>query len=64
MASTAEESLNNNLSDYSPIILIKAQWCKVINPTKWSNILKQFVGKSWRIAWVCMTILLGWHLNG
>ena len=25
MASTAEESVNNNFSDYSPIILIKAQ---------------------------------------
>ena len=38
---------------------------KWINPlsdkrTKWSNILKQFVGNSRRIVWVCLTILWGW----
>ena len=27
------------------------------NPIKWSNILKQFVGKSVRIVWVCLTFL-------
>ena len=27
------------------------------NPTKWSNILKQFVSNSRRIVWVCLTIL-------
>ena len=34
------------------------------NPTKWSNILKQFVGKRRRIFWVCLTILWGWRLKG
>ena len=34
------------------------------NPTKWSNTLKQFVGKTWRIVWVCSTILWCWHLKG
>ena len=29
------------------------------NPTKWSNTLKQLVGKSQRIVWVCLTILWG-----
>ena len=29
------------------------------NPTKWSNTLKQFVGNSWRIVWVGLTILWG-----
>ena len=33
------------------------------NPTKWSNTLKKFVGKSWRIAWVCLIILWGWRLK-
>ena len=28
-----------------------------VNPTKWSNILKESVGKSRRIVWVCLTIL-------
>ena len=28
-------------------------------PTKWSNTLKQFVGNSRRIVWVCLAIL--WH---
>ena len=27
------------------------------NPTKWSNTLKQFVGKSRQIVWLCLTIL-------
>ena len=26
-----------------------------VNPTKWSNTLKQFVGKNWRIVWVCLS---------
>ena len=34
------------------------------NPTKWSSRLKQFVGKSRRIVWVCLTILWGWRLKG
>ena len=34
------------------------------NPTKWSNTLKEFVRKSWRIIWVCLTILWGWRLKG
>ena len=34
------------------------------NPQKWSNTLKQFVGKSWRIAWVYLTFLRSWHLKG
>ena len=33
------------------------------NPTKWSNALKQFVGKNQRIVRVCLTILWGWHLK-
>ena len=33
------------------------------NHTKWSNTLKQFVGKNRRIVWVCLTILWGWHLK-
>ena len=32
-------------------------------PTKWSNTLKHFVGKSQRIAPVCLTILWGWRLK-
>ena len=34
------------------------------NPTKRSNTLEPFVGKSQRIIWVCLTILWGWHLKG
>ena len=34
------------------------------NPTKWSNTLKQFVGNSRQIAWVCLTILWDWRLKG
>ena len=34
------------------------------NPTKWSSTLKQFVGNSRRIVWVCLTILWGWRLKG
>ena len=34
------------------------------NPIKWSNKLKQFVGNSRLIVWVCLTILWGWHLKG
>ena len=33
------------------------------NPTKWSNKLKQFVGCSQQIVWICLTILWGWHLR-
>ena len=33
------------------------------NPTKWSNTLKQFIGNSRRIIWVCLTILWGWRLK-
>ena len=33
------------------------------NPTKWSNTLKQFVGNSRRIVWVCLTILWGWRFK-
>ena len=33
------------------------------NPTKWSNTLKQFVGKSRQIIWACLTILCGWRLK-
>ena len=32
--------------------------------TKWSNNLKQSIGNSWQIVWVCFTILWGWHLKG
>ena len=31
---------------------------------KWSNTLKQFVGNSRRIVWVCLSILWGWILKG
>ena len=34
------------------------------NLTKWSNILKKFVGNSLRLVWVCLTILWGWPLKG
>ena len=33
-------------------------------PTKLSNTLTQFVGKSGQIVWVCLTILLDWRLKG
>ena len=33
------------------------------NPTNWSNTLKQFVGNSRKIFWVCLTILWGWRLK-
>ena len=33
------------------------------NPTKWSNILKQFVVKNRQIVWVCLTILWGCRLK-
>ena len=33
------------------------------NPTKWSNILKKFVGKTQQIVWVCLTISWGWCLK-
>ena len=35
-----------------------------VNPTKWSSTLKQFLGKSRRIVWVCLTILWDWRLKG
>ena len=31
------------------------------NPTKWSNILQQFVSFCRRIVWVYLAILLSWH---
>ena len=31
-----------------------------VNPTKWSNTLKQVVGKSRRIVWECSAILRSW----
>ena len=34
------------------------------NPTKWSNTLKQFVGKSRRIVWLYLTTSLGLALTG
>ena len=34
------------------------------NPTKWSNTLKQFIGNSQWIVWVCLTIVWGWRLKG
>ena len=34
-----------------------------VNPTKWSNTLKQFVGFCRRIVRVCLTILWGWRLT-
>ena len=34
------------------------------NPTKWSNALKLFVGFSWWIVWVCLTILWSLRLKG
>ena len=34
------------------------------NPTKWSNTIKQFVDNSWRIVWVCLTILWVWPIKG
>ena len=34
------------------------------NPTKWSNILKQFVGFYRRIVLVCLTILYSFQLKG
>ena len=34
------------------------------NPTKWSKTLKEFVGNSRRIVWVCLTILWDWRLRG
>ena len=33
-------------------------------PTKWSNTLKQFVGRIRRMVWVCLTILWDWRLKG
>ena len=33
------------------------------NPTKWLNTLKQLVGNSQQIVWVCLTILWGWWLK-
>ena len=35
-----------------------------VNPTKWSNTIKQFVGRRWQIVWVCLIILWGWLLKG
>ena len=35
-----------------------------VNFIKWSNTLKQFVGSSQRIVWMCLTILWDWHLKG
>ena len=34
------------------------------NPTKWWNTVKQIVGNSRRIVWVCLTILWGLALKG
>ena len=35
-----------------------------VNLTNWSNTLKRLVGCCWRTVWVCLTILLDWHLKG
>ena len=35
-----------------------------INPTKWSNTLKQSSANCWQIVLVCLTILWDWRLKG
>ena len=35
----------------------------IVNPIKWSNILKQFAGCCRRTVWVCLTILWSWYLK-
>ena len=50
---------------FTPYVIWDTQFNPLsASPTKWSNTLKQFAGKSRRIVWVCLTILLGWHLKG
>ena len=49
------QSLNNFLEELNPLSH---------KPIEWSNTLKQFVGNSRRIVWVCLTILCGWRLKG
>ena len=57
------------LASFIKHILSKPQlFGSLINPlsanlTKWSNILKQYVGNFRRIVWVCLTILWGWRLK-
>ena len=41
-------------SDFNPL---------KVNPTKWSNTLKQFVGFRQWIGWMCLTILWSWRLK-
>ena len=47
------------------ILLLKSSNFKSLsaNSTKWSNSLKQFVGYSRRIVWVCLAIFWGWRLK-
>ena len=65
-----EMSVNYKNTQFYWYVQVKLNklWVKVnplsADPTKWSNTLKQFVGNSWRIVWVCLTILLGWHFKG
>ena len=35
-----------------------------VNPTKWSNALKQLADNSQQIAWVFWNILWSWRLKG
>ena len=43
---------------------VQVQILHMVYAKKWSNILKQFVGKIRRLVRVCFTILWGWHLKG
>ena len=64
---SSQTGKHTHLKKSNSILLTRvAQWVNPLttNRTKWSNTLKQFVGNSWRIVWVFLTILWVWCLKG
>ena len=65
-----EMSVNYKNTQFYWYVQVKLNklWVKVnplsADPTKWSNTLKQFVGNSQQIVWMCLTILWNWRLKG
>ena len=56
----------DRLVSVTDCVLAFTKKCEKIDasPIKWSIALKQFVGKSQLIFWVCLAILRSWHLKG
>ena len=64
LKSTNFESMKIKCNRVNPLSIYPRQTLVSGNPTEWSNTFKQFVGKSRRIFWMCLTILWGHRLKG